>query len=100
MQKESTLPAEAGVKWYHQPFFSLEVQLVNLAAVHCPRVWQGAELMVMKAFPWDRYRFSVLSVERPKKELQELLASHGYLYLCDHGAFGDQTWVDGQVGGE
>lgn len=50
--------------------------------------------MVMKTFPWEDYRFSVLSVERPQAELQRLLASHQYQYVCDHGGFGDQMWVD------
>lgn len=48
----------------------------------------------MQAFPFHAYRFSVLSVERPAAALQQLLEDHGYVYLCDHGAFGDQMWVD------
>lgn len=48
----------------------------------------------MKAFPFESYRFSVFSVERPAAELQRLLEAKGYEYLCDHGGFGDQMWVD------
>jgi hypothetical protein len=48
----------------------------------------------MKAFPFESYRFSVLTVERPAAELQRLLEAQGYMYVCDHGAFGDQLWVD------
>jgi hypothetical protein len=51
----------------------------------------------MKAFPFEAYRFSVFSVERPAAELQRLLQAQGYEYLCDHGGFGDQMWVDKQA---
>jgi len=61
-------------------FFSLDIE--------------GAELLAMKTFPFAEYRFSVLSVERPPAELQRLLDSNGYEYLCDHGGFGDQMWYD------
>lgn len=64
-------------------FFSLDVE--------------GAESMIVDGFPWDKYRFTVLMVERPKPDLRKTLQSHGYHYLrqnCNCGmGFGDQTWI-------
>lgn len=54
---------------------------------------EGAEAWVFETFPWDDFVFLTLTVERPKPRLIELLQQHGYVYLCDHGDFGDQFWV-------
>lgn len=42
---------------------------------------EGAELFIMQSFPFDEYRFSVLTVERPSDELKSLLESHDYKFL-------------------
>ncbi len=39
---------------------------------------EGAELEVLRAFPFDRYRFSCITIERPPFELDLLLDEHGY----------------------
>ncbi len=54
---------------------------------------EGAEAWVLKAFPWDEFTFLVATIERPRPELQALLKANGYKYMCDHGTFGDQMWV-------
>ena len=54
---------------------------------------EGAEAFVFSTFPWDEFTFLVMTVERPVKELQDAFTAHGYHYLCDHGAYGDQLWV-------
>jgi hypothetical protein len=54
---------------------------------------EGAEAWVFKTFPWDSFTFLTLTVERPKPELVDMLKQNNYLYLCDHGKFGDQFWV-------
>jgi hypothetical protein len=54
---------------------------------------EGAEYWVFQTFPWDKYIFSTLTVERPGDDLPVLLEKNGYTYLCDHGDFGDQFWV-------
>jgi hypothetical protein len=54
---------------------------------------EGAESIVMHGFPWDKYRFSVISVERPKPDLQEQLTNHGYKRLRTNSWFGDETWI-------
>ena len=45
---------------------------------------EGAELHVMSTFPFHKYRFDVITVERPKK-LRILLEKHDYVYVMDHG---------------
>ena len=59
-------------------FFSLDVE--------------GAESLVMKDFPWDTYNFSVLNVERPKPDLQQWLADHGYILLRSNPGW-DETYI-------
>mmetsp|Transcript_58774 Transcript_58774/g.118051 ORF Transcript_58774/g.118051 Transcript_58774/m.118051 type:complete len:341 (-) Transcript_58774:112-1134(-) len=58
---------------------------------------EGAEFIAMKSFPFETHRFTVMTVERPKVKLQDLLKHHGYRYVCDHGNFGDQMWVDNTI---
>ena len=37
--------------------------------------------------------FLVMTVERPSRDLRSLLRKNGYVYVKDHGCFGDQMWV-------
>jgi hypothetical protein len=54
---------------------------------------EGAEAWAFKTFPWSKCTFLTLTVERPKPDLVEMLKENGYIYMCDHGDFGDQFWV-------
>lgn len=54
---------------------------------------EGAEAWAFETFPWEKYIFLTITVERPKPVLQEMLKLHKYIYFCDHGTFGDQLWV-------
>jgi hypothetical protein len=54
---------------------------------------EGAELFILQNFPFNNYVFRIISVERPKEELHSLLKSKGYLYLRDHGGYGDKMYV-------
>lgn len=54
---------------------------------------EGAEQWVFQTFPWHKYIFLTLTVERPGNDLIALLEDNGYVYLCDHGTFGDQLWA-------
>ena len=54
---------------------------------------EGAEEWVFETYPWDMYTILVLTVERPKEKLKQLLSLHGYTYVCDHGDWGDQLWI-------
>jgi FkbM family methyltransferase len=53
---------------------------------------EGAELHVMENFPFHRYKFHVITVERPR-HLRTLLEQHDYVYVMDHGSFGDKLYV-------
>ena len=48
----------------------------------------------MRSFPFDRHRIAVLTVERPSKALQAVLRRERYQYVCNHGLYGDQMWID------
>lgn len=54
---------------------------------------EGAEGRVMSNFPWDKFTFLVLCVERPKDALHAALVEHGYLFLRRQDIYGDETWV-------
>lgn len=60
---------------------------------------EGAEAWTFQTFPWSKYTFLTLTVERPKPELVQMLRENGYIYLCDHGDFGDEFWVHPTVPG-
>lgn len=52
---------------------------------------EGAEYFVMKNFPFDRYMVQLLTIERPKQELIDLLYEHGYEYLAANNEYGMET---------
>lgn len=55
---------------------------------------EGAESMVMEDFPWDKYTFRVLTVERPKADLKAQLERAGYKLLReDSQGIGDGIWI-------
>jgi hypothetical protein len=41
---------------------------------------EGAEDMVMNTFPWDKYTFLAITVERPSVQLKQTLKEKGYVY--------------------
>jgi len=53
---------------------------------------EGAESVVMQTFPWDKHTIKIMNIERPKKDLQDMLTSHGYQKLRDNKN-GDAFWV-------
>lgn len=57
---------------------------------------EGAETFIMKAFPFDQYKFKCLTIERPSEELQQLLNRHGYKKLTDLKR-GDTLWGHSSV---
>ena len=58
---------------------------------------EGAELDALKAFDFAKYRFLVLTIERPVAALRALLRQNGYSFLKTGGCFGDQMWVHGSI---
>jgi hypothetical protein len=53
---------------------------------------EGAELFIMKDFPFDRYVFKCMTVERPKDELKSLFERNGYKHVLDFKR-GDTLWA-------
>jgi hypothetical protein len=48
----------------------------------------------MKGFPFDKYRFNIITLERPSDNLKALLTSHGYQFLRLLKAnSGDTLWI-------
>ena len=54
---------------------------------------EGAEQAVLRQFPFHRYDFRLISIERPSFELATLMMKNFYRYVCDNGSFGDELWV-------
>ena len=54
---------------------------------------EGAEEWVFENFPWNKYTFLSITIERPKSKLKKLLTVNGYSHICNHGGFGDQLWL-------
>jgi hypothetical protein len=54
---------------------------------------EGAESFVMSTFPFDRYRFNLLTIERPDDELCSLLDRHGYKLLKKLRSWGETIWA-------
>lgn len=57
---------------------------------------EGAEMFIMKDFPFDEYKFLCMTVERPSEELQAILTRHGYQKAMDIKR-GDTLWVHGSI---
>lgn len=47
----------------------------------------------MENFPFHEFRFNLMTVERPNRNLQDLFAKHGYEKLCNISEFGETLWV-------
>jgi hypothetical protein len=54
---------------------------------------EGAESFVMSTFPFDRYRFNLLTIERPDDELCRLLDRNGYKLLKKLRSWGETIWA-------
>ena len=54
---------------------------------------EGAEFFVLETFPFHRYKFHLMTVERPKPNLVQLLTKHGYQQLCKISTFGETLWA-------
>ena len=59
---------------------------------------EGAELMIMKDFPFEQYTIRIMTVERPSQELRNLLQSKNYVYLKDLVWWGETLWAHKSTG--
>ena len=57
---------------------------------------EGAEQYIMRDFPFDKYKFLAMTIERPKGELRTLLEANGYKHLYDFPR-GDTLWAHSSV---
>ena len=53
---------------------------------------EGAEDIVLGDFPFTRYTFLAMTIERPKESLREKLRKEGYIYVHSR-LFGDELWL-------
>ena len=42
---------------------------------------EGAEIRVLKDFPFDKYIFLAITIERPTPEINQILQSNGYVFV-------------------
>jgi hypothetical protein len=54
---------------------------------------EGAEEYIMSAFPFDRYRFRFMTVERPSASFDRIMNEHGYRYVKKLVYFGDTLYA-------
>ena len=54
---------------------------------------EGAESLIMTDFPWDDYQIQILTVERPKPDLIQMLEDHGYQFVQTLVRWGETLWV-------
>ena len=77
-----TVPLQEILERFHAPavidYLSLDVE--------------GAEMLVLGKFPFDRYRFQVLTIERPSSDTEKLLQRNGYMLLKNLKRF-ETLWV-------
>lgn len=53
---------------------------------------EGAEYFIMKKFPFEKYTFRVMTIERPDEKLRSLLEKKGYVLLKLLSNFGETLW--------
>lgn len=58
---------------------------------------EGAELFIMENFPLKEYSISILTVERPKEPLRNLLENHGFQQLQRLTRWGETLWAHKDV---
>lgn len=59
---------------------------------------EGAEFLVMQHFPFEEYEIKVMTVERPKKNLEKLFAEKGFIHLKDLTWWGETLWAHKSTG--
>eukprot|EP00590_Aulacoseira_subarctica_P010022 CAMPEP_0172421200 /NCGR_PEP_ID=MMETSP1064-20121228/7474_1 /TAXON_ID=202472 /ORGANISM="Aulacoseira subarctica , Strain CCAP 1002/5" /LENGTH=304 /DNA_ID=CAMNT_0013161485 /DNA_START=52 /DNA_END=966 /DNA_ORIENTATION=+ len=59
---------------------------------------EGAESLIMKDFPFKEYKIKIMTVERPRQDLREILTDNGYIYVMDLSKWGETLWVHNSTG--
>lgn len=83
-----TAPIRSVLQQFHVPkvidYMSLDVE--------------GSEFDVMKDFPFEEYTIRLMTIERPSKELKNLLQSKGYSQLKKLAWWGETLWAHESMG--
>lgn len=58
---------------------------------------EGAEGFIMSQFPLQSYTIRILTIERPKTELRDLLEVNGYKQILRLSRFGETLWIHHSV---
>lgn len=58
---------------------------------------EGAETYILQDFPFDRYRFSVITAERLRGEIRKYLKDNGYEFVQRLTRWGESLWVHKSV---
>lgn len=59
---------------------------------------EGSEYEIMKSFPFETYTIRVMTIERPNKQLRQLLNDNGYVYLAELAPWGEYLWCHKSTG--
>ena len=82
-----TVPLEEIFKRHHVPsvidYFNLDVE--------------GAEELILTAFPFDLYRFNILTIERPTEVVARMLTDNGYKLLKTIKSHEDTLWIHNSI---
>ena len=54
---------------------------------------EGAEEFIMGGFNFNEYVFKVLTIERPKDRLRQMLESHNYKQIQRLSRWGETLWI-------
>ena len=58
---------------------------------------EGAEEFIIKSFPFDKYRISIMTTERPSDHLQEIFKLKGFRKLVRMTRWGELMWAHESV---
>ena len=54
---------------------------------------EGAETFIMKDFPFHDYQFKIITAERLKGEIRQILKANGYEFVRKLTRWGESLWV-------
>ena len=52
----------------------------------------GAESFIMRDFPFEHYKLKIMTVERPKEDLKDLLTRNGYVFVKQMVSWGEMMY--------
>mmetsp|Transcript_16814 Transcript_16814/g.28525 ORF Transcript_16814/g.28525 Transcript_16814/m.28525 type:complete len:315 (-) Transcript_16814:380-1324(-) len=90
---------EKSSKWRYEEMVTVTLEQI-LDFARAPKVIdylsldvEGAEEHVLSKFPFDKYTFYAITVERPSKKVHHTLTIHGYRFVYILSGFGDVLYL-------